>query len=50
VRFYVEYHSAAAQYEDLANLSAAELERRGIAPGDLHRQIADALPKWPAAN
>jgi hypothetical protein len=47
VRFYAEWHSAAVQYEDLANLSAGELERRGIAPGDLHRHIADALPKWP---
>ena len=50
VRFYADCYSAAVQYEDLANLSAAELERRGIAPGDLHRHVADALPKWPAAN
>ena len=48
VRFYADRYSAAVQYEDLANLSAAELERRGIAPGDLHRHVADALPKWPA--
>ena len=50
VRFYADCHSAAAQYEDLANLSPAALERRGIAPGDLHRQVADALPKWPGAK
>jgi hypothetical protein len=50
VRFYAERYSAAVQYEDLANLSAAELERLGIAPGDLHRQVADALPKWPSAK
>jgi len=50
VRFYADCYSAAVQYEDLANLSAAELERRGIAPGDLHRHVADALPKWPAAK
>jgi len=50
VRFYADRYSAAVQYEDLANLSAAELERRGIAPGDLHRQVADALPKWPGAK
>jgi hypothetical protein len=46
VRFYADRYSAAVQYEDLVNLSAAALERRGIAPGDLHRQVADALPKW----
>ena len=50
VRFYADCYSAAVQYEDLANLSATELERRGIAPGDLHRHIADALPKWPGAK
>jgi hypothetical protein len=50
VRFYADCYSAAVQYEDLANLSAAELARRGIAPGDLHRQVADALPKWPGAK
>jgi hypothetical protein len=50
VRFYADRYSAAVQYEDLANLSAAALERRGIAPGDLHRQVADALPKWPGAK
>jgi hypothetical protein len=50
VRFYADCYSAAVQYEDLANLSARELERRGIAPGDLHRHLADALPKWPTAK
>jgi hypothetical protein len=49
-RSYADCYSAAVQYEDLANLSDAELERRGIAPGDLHRQVADALPKWPGAK
>jgi len=50
VRICADRYSAAVQYEDLARLSAAQLERRGIAPGDLHRQVADALPKWPAAK
>jgi hypothetical protein len=50
VRFCADRYSAAVQYEDLVNLSAAELERRGIAPGDLHRQVADALPKWSSAR
>jgi hypothetical protein len=50
VRFYADCYSAAMQYEDLAKLSAAELERRGIAPGDLHRHVADAVPKWPSAR
>ena len=50
VRFYADRYSAAVQYEDLAKLSAAELERRGIAPGDLHRHVADAVPKWPSAR
>lgn len=50
VRFYADRYSAAVQYEDLANLSAAELERHGIAPGVLHRHVADALPKWPGAS
>jgi hypothetical protein len=50
VRFYADRYSAAVQYEDLANLSAAALERRGIAPGDLHRQVAEALPQWPGAK
>jgi hypothetical protein len=50
VRFYADCYSSAVQYEDLANLSAAELERRGVAPGDLHRQVPDALPKWPGAK
>ena len=50
VRFYADCYSAAVQYDDLAKLSAAELERRGIAPGDLHRHVADAFPKWPAGR
>ena len=48
VRFYADCYSAAVQYEDLARLSSAELERRGIAPGDLHRHVADGFPKWPS--
>jgi len=39
-------YSAAVQYEELAKLSDAQLERRGIARGDLHRHVADASPKW----
>jgi hypothetical protein len=50
VRFYADCYSAAVQYEDLARFSAPELERRGIGPGDLHRHVADALPKWPPAR
>lgn len=50
VRFCADRYSAAVQYEDLANLSATQLERRGIAPGDLHRHLVDALPKWPTAK
>lgn len=50
VRFYADCYSAAVQYEDLTRLSAAELERRGIAPGDLHRHVADALAKWPSTR
>lgn len=49
-RLWADWYSAAVQYEDLARLSAAELERRGIAPGDLHRHVADALPKWPSVR
>ena len=50
VRFYADCYSAAVQYEDLAKLSTAELERRGIAPGDLHRHVADGSTKWPSAR
>lgn len=50
VRYYAECYSAAVQYEDLAKLSRADLERRGIAPGDLHRHIADGLAKRPSAR
>jgi hypothetical protein len=38
------------QYEELAKLSHAALERRGIARGDLHRHAAEAFPKWSAGN
>ena len=40
-------YSTRVQYEELAKLSVPELERRGIAHGDLHRHAADAFPKWP---
>jgi hypothetical protein len=35
--------AAAALYDELSKLSGAELERRGITPGDLHRQVSDTL-------
>jgi hypothetical protein len=35
----VEVFVAAARYEKLFKLSDAELERRGIARGDLHRHV-----------
>jgi hypothetical protein len=39
--------AAAHMYEDLARLSDAELERRGIPRGDLHRHVFDALDGRP---
>ena len=50
VRFCADWYSASVQYEDLARLSAAELERRGIARGDLHRHVADLLPNRSSAR
>jgi hypothetical protein len=50
IRYYADRYSLAVQFEDLAKLSTAQLERRGIAPGDLHRHVSDALPKWPPAS
>jgi len=48
IAFYcVEHYSAAVQHEELRKLSRQNLERCGIAPGDLHRHIRDALPQWP---
>ena len=47
VAYCADSYSARVQYEDLAKLSVAELERYGIARGDLHRHAADAFPKWP---
>ena len=44
--FCADAYSARVQYEDLAKLSDTQLERRGIARGDLHRHAADAFPKW----
>ena len=40
-------YSATVQYEELSKLTHADLERRGIARGDLHRHIADSLAKRP---
>lgn len=39
-----ERRAAAALYAALSKLSDAELERRGIARGDLHRQVFETLP------
>jgi hypothetical protein len=50
VRFYADCYSAAVQYEDLNKLSRFELERRGIAPGDLYRHVVDGSPKWPCVR
>ena len=36
-------YAAAAMYQELSRLSGAELERRGIPRGDLHRHIFEAL-------
>jgi hypothetical protein len=38
-------YAAAALYEDLARLSKAGRERRGVWRGDLHRHIASRLGK-----
>ena len=45
VVFCADSYSTAVQYEELAKLSHVDLETRQR--GDLHRHIADALPKWP---
>jgi hypothetical protein len=50
VTFCADTYSARVQYEELAKLSHAALERRGIARGDLHRHAAEAFPKWSAGN
>jgi hypothetical protein len=47
VAYCADSYSARVQYEELAKLSVVELERRGIARGDLHRHAAEAFPKWP---
>jgi hypothetical protein len=36
-------YAAATLYQELSTLSVAELERRGIPRGDLHRHIFQAL-------
>jgi hypothetical protein len=38
-------YSATVLYEELSRLSHQDLERCGIARGNLHRDIMDALPK-----
>lgn len=49
VRQYVlqceEAYAAAALYEDLSGFSDAELERRGIGPGDLHRNAFERIDR-----
>ena len=40
-----EAYAAAALYEDLSRLSGAELERRGIPPGDLYRHVSETLTR-----
>lgn len=47
VVFCANSYSATVQYEVLSKLSHVELERRGIARGDLHRHVADTLCKRP---
>jgi hypothetical protein len=37
---------AAAAYRELSKLSDVELERRGIARGDLHRHVRGSLGHW----
>jgi hypothetical protein len=39
------WHAAAALYEALSKLSDAQLERRGIARGDLARLVAEQMSK-----
>jgi hypothetical protein len=36
-------YAATALYDELSKLSDAELQRRGIARGDLHRLVAEKL-------
>jgi hypothetical protein len=38
-----ERSAAAVLYAELSKLSNAELERRGITPGDLHRQVSETV-------
>jgi hypothetical protein len=38
-------YAAAALYDELYKVSDAELERRGIARGELHRHLAERLSK-----
>jgi len=42
---WADAYAAAALYEHLSRLSDAELERRGIPRGDLHRCIFETLTK-----
>jgi hypothetical protein len=43
VVFCADSYSATVQYEELRKLSDVDLERRGIARGDLHWHVADTL-------
>jgi hypothetical protein len=38
-----ERRAAAVLYAELSKLSNAELDRRGMARGDLHRQVSETL-------
>jgi hypothetical protein len=44
--YLADCYSATVQYEELNKLSDRHQELRGIARGDLHRHVRDALPKW----
>jgi len=45
LRAYADGYAAAAEYQELSQLSKAELERRGIPRGDLPKHIFEALTK-----
>jgi hypothetical protein len=48
---HADAYAAAALYEELSKLSNAELERRGIPRGELHRCIFEALTsRWAEAG
>jgi hypothetical protein len=43
LHYCADQYAAAAQFDELSKLSDVGLERCGIAPGDLHRHLADSL-------